>query len=362
MKDYIYATPDRILNNVQNAKNLVDPLVKLYIQNNYKQITFVASGSSYTAIHCARNFLCEILKTEIKIINPFTFTNYDYRYVKDNHFVVIVSQSGASTNCIDALKKLSEIKHKRYVLTGNIHSDCREYADEIIDWGCGNETMGYVTLGVVSLIAYLMLFGVYAAKRLNISDKIDYCQNQINKAMNIHKEICQKTETFIQINYQSLMQMNKVYVLGCGANYGTALEGALKIGETVKVLAVGYEQDEFLHGPAIQLNPQYTLFLIDSGDGTSSHALQVFNALQKVSPLVYMITVQNINHPHVIKVDNPCDEPFSCLYYLPFFQLIAETISTDLDSKKSHPLYYEMNKVIDFRTAEFRKYHAPEED
>lgn len=362
MEDYIYATPERILNNVQNAKNLVNPLVKLYTQKQYNQITFIASGSSYTAIHCARNFLSEILKTEIKIINPFTFTHYDYRYVKDDHFIVVVSQSGASINCIDALKKLSEIKHDKYVLTGNIHSDCREYADEIIDWGCGNETMGYVTLGVVTLIAYLMLFGVYAEKKLDITDKIDYCQNQIIKAMDNHKEICQKTKIFIQNNYQSLMQMNNVYVLGCGTNFGTALEGALKIGETVKVLAVGYEQDEFLHGPAIQLNPQYTVFLIDSGDETSPHALQVFQALQKVSPLVYMITTQDIDHPHVMKVDNPCDEPFTCLYYLPFFELIAEIISTDLDSKKSHPLYYEMNKVIDFRTSEFRKNHAPEED
>jgi glucoselysine-6-phosphate deglycase len=222
--------------------------------------------------------------------------------------------------------------------------------------------MGYVTLGVVTLVVYLMLFAVYSAKKIGFSDNIDYCQTQIKKAMKNHKIVCRDSELFIQNHYQTLMQMDRVYVLGCGSNYGTALEGALKIGETVKILAVGYEQDEFLHGPALQLSPHYTVFLIDNGDHTKDHAKQVFNGLLKVTPNTYMITPENINHHNVLHIENSCDEPFTCLYYLPFFELIAEVISTDLDSKKSHPLYFEMNKIIDFRTPEFRETHAADED
>lgn len=55
--------------------------------------------------------------------------------------------------------------------------------------------------------------------------------------------------------------MEKAYLIGAGANYGTALEGAVKIGETVHILAVGYEVDEAIHGPQIQLTPNYNLFL-----------------------------------------------------------------------------------------------------
>lgn len=362
MKDYIYATPDKVLHNIQNAQHIIQPIVELYTQKSYSQITFIASGSSYTALHCARGFLSQTLNTEIKIVHPYTFSQYDYHYVQDDHFTVIVSQSGASTNCIEALKKLEDIHHERIVLTGNILSDCKNHADVVLDWHCGNETMGYVTLGVVTLIVYLMLFAVYAAQALQLSDQVEYCQNQIIKAMNQHRIVCQKSEAFIQEHYQSLMQMDRVYVLGVGSNYGTALEGALKIGETIKVLAVGYEQDEFLHGPALQLNPHYTVFVIDSGDHTSDHARQVFKGLLKVTQNTFMITPHSVFHPHILHIDDPCDEPFTCLYYLPFFELIAEIISTDLQSKKSHPLYYEMNKIIDFRTAQFRKTHKPDED
>jgi len=362
MKDYIYATPQKVLENITNSQKLVQPIVELYTKKEYKQIILVASGSSYTAIHCARNYLCQRLQIDVKVINPFTFSEYDYQYVKDDDFVVIVSQSGASTNCISALQKLDQIGHEKYVLTGNIESDCQKYADVMLDWGCGIETMGYVTLGVVTLVVYLMLFAVYAAKSLNKGDYIEYTKSQITKAMTNHQYVCKETEEFIQKHYQALMQMDRVYVLGAGSNYGAALEGALKIGETVKVLAVGYEQDEFLHGPALQLSPKYTVFVIDSGDQTSHHAKQVFEGLLKVVKNTFMISSSSLDHSHVLCVQDPCDEPFTCLYHLPFFELIAEIISTDLDSKKSHPLYYEMNKVIDFRTSEFRKKHSADED
>lgn len=54
--------------------------------------------------------------------------------------------------------------------------------------------MGYVTLGVVTLVEYLMLFAAYASKE----DVVSYTENQIKKAMENHKEVCALTEEFIK--------------------------------------------------------------------------------------------------------------------------------------------------------------------
>lgn len=51
----------------------------------------------------------------------------------------------------------------------------------MLDWGCGIETMGYVTLGVVTLINYLMLFAVYAAQALQLEDSIEYTKIKLLK-------------------------------------------------------------------------------------------------------------------------------------------------------------------------------------
>ncbi|MDD6467124.1 MAG: SIS domain-containing protein, partial [Erysipelotrichaceae bacterium] len=172
MKDYIYAAPEVCNRNVSNAEQLVQKMIELYTKKAYKQITFVASGSSYTALQCARGYISKTLHVDVKIVFPYTFAEYDYQYVQEDHFVVVVTQSGASKNCISALDQLKSIGHETYCLTANVNSDCRDHADEMLDWGCGIETIGYVTLGVETLVTYLMLFAAYAAKALNISDPV----------------------------------------------------------------------------------------------------------------------------------------------------------------------------------------------
>ena len=38
MSDYIYATPNKVLENVNNAKAITKPMVDLYLKKEYKQI------------------------------------------------------------------------------------------------------------------------------------------------------------------------------------------------------------------------------------------------------------------------------------------------------------------------------------
>ena len=79
-------------------------------------------------------------------------------------------------------------------------------------------------------------------------------------------------------------------------------------------------------------------------------------------PALSRMAAEELADPRVVALPIEGDEPFTFLYCLPVFQTVASTLSSDLDSLPSHPLYYEMNKVIDFRTEEFRAEHPAEED
>lgn len=358
MKDYILKTPDQVLENLNRIEELVKPLADLYLRKSYRNIVIAASGSSYTAAQCARIFLSETLHTDVKIVTPYNFAHYDYKLLRDDDFFVLISQSGASSNGVEVLKKLKEIGHECVSLTSTTECDFKEYSDYIFPWGCGHEQVGYVTLGVVTLIEYLMLFAMYTAQKAGFTSSLDLetGKAQIRQAMENHRAISKQTQDFVEANIKALTSMRKVYVCGCGTNYGTALEGALKIGETVKVLAVGYELDEVLHGPALQLDPSFTIFLIDGMDETSKHASDLYAAATCVSDHVFTISNDpNINDQHAMRVPNPCMEPFSCMYNLPFFEMIAYCVSEKTGSWENHPLYYEMNAKVDFRTANYRR-------
>ena len=68
-----------------------------------KRILLVASGSSHNACYCARSFVEKVSGLEVRIITPYTFTYYENN-IKENDLVLVLTQSGLSTNAIEAIK------------------------------------------------------------------------------------------------------------------------------------------------------------------------------------------------------------------------------------------------------------------
>lgn len=367
MRDCINATNSVIRAQLERGEELVRPLAESFEAAHPQRMVLIASGSSYTAACMVRPYLARALDMSVDVTFPYTFAEYDAPHLKSGVYALVISQSGASVNCVDALNAMRATGCHARLLTSNPHADCADVSDEVFDWNCGEEAVGYVTFGPMSLAAYLMLFAARVRSARGDALCETECRAQISAAVEAHAEVCDLADSFVKNNYPYLMQMDRVYVLGCGCNYGTALESALKIGETVKVLAVGYEQDEFQHGPALQIDPTYTLFVLDGGDATSGHASLVHRGLTMVAPNSYLIKPRSLltdderADRRVLGLPMDCPEPFSCFYILPVLQVVAATLSGDLDSRRSHPLYYRMAEVIDFRTEAYRKNHPANE-
>lgn len=355
MNDYILETPKRVLTNLKNRKSLVKDMLDLFFEKEYKNICIVASGSSFNGAVCAKPLMQKLLKRDIKVVPPYTFENYDFKYLEDT-FTIVISQSGSSTNSIRALKKLKSVGIPAIGLTGNTQSDFKNFADYILDYGCGIETVHYVTIGVVTLIEYLYLFSLEAALHEgNISTELydDYIK-EIELAMKAHQMIYKATEDFIKKNYKALTSMNVVYICGCGPNYGTALEGSLKIGETVLIPVIPYETEELIHGPYLQLTPNYTIFFIDNGDHTSERTVELYHNARYVTDRVFIISNDDsIDDQYAIRCDIETNEYISPLYKLVPFQLIAYQITEDLNRWKKHPLYYKFSKNAGSKTESY---------
>ena len=143
--------------------------------------------------------------------------------------------------------------------------------------------------------------------------------------------------------------MEHMYAAGCGSAEGVAKEAALKIGETVKIVSCGYELEEYIHGPNLQLSPKHNVFIIDAQDETSDRSYQIFRASRAVSDRVYYITDKEYEDDHVLTLLNPCADTVS-LTYLQVFQLFAYRISKELGTIKKHPLYEEFKKIVNSKT------------
>ena len=216
----------------------------------------------------------------------------------------------------------------------------------MIDYGLdGIETVGYVTKGVITLVTFLMLFSLGVRSKLTHVDLTEEVE-ELKFALSSHPEIINKTEQFIKNHWISILGTQTSYFCGVNANYGTALEAALKFGETVLVPSIAFELEEYIHGPNLQLSPNYTVFIFGNGDHTNERSATIYEATKKVSDDVYYITSNQkfegydgntLVVPHVSEEVNP-------LVFLPVIQTIAAQVSGFL-SRKQHSLLSEFKDI-----------------
>lgn len=359
MLTYVENTPEQLAYNIAHSKELTKTLVDLYVGKGYKNIWIIACGSSNNGCQCAKPFMMKYLGVDVKIVPPNSFI-YLENQMCETDLAFVVSQSGCSTNSIEALDKLKSMGHTAVGLTGCVESDFKDHADVVIDWGVGVETVGYVTKGVTTLAQFLMLFTLESAllKEKISQETYDALIAEMNETPERHKTIQKETWDFYNTNEKILTSMDVVYTCGFMQGYGIATEGALKIGETVKVPSFPYEAEEYIHGPNLQLSPNYTVFCIDDLAEGSARMAQIYAATRSVTDEAFFISNNPIvDDAHAIRLPFDIKEPLLMpLYVLPVFQILAYQITTVLDSWENHPMFRkEFKKLANTKTENILK-------
>lgn len=351
MMDYIEETPSVLQYNINHYHELLQPLLDYIADKHIKTLVLIASGSSYNACYTARTFIQKCTNIHVRILTPYTYTYYEDK-VGPNELAIVISQSGLSTNAIQALCKLKANGYDAICLTGNRNSDVKDYADLVLDYGVGEELVGYVTKGVTTLALYLCVFAIVYTK------KYEYLED-IQKIPNLNQQCIEKSQKFIKKHYKRFSSMHQCYVCGAGATFGTALEGALKIGETIHIPSYCYEIEEYIHGPNLQLTPSYTVIFFDNNDEATSRVKQIYLASRKVTDNCFFVSQSAIDE-HTFSLEEKIIPELASLVYLPFVQILAYTISSDLNTTKQHPLLKEFKKIASAKTKHFVNYDDDE--
>ena len=153
------------------------------------------------------------------------------------------------------------------------------------------ETKGYT----VSLLS-VYLWALEAAKakgKLSDSDyetKIKECESFIANFDTVMKE----SEDWYDTNKTTIVNSDRIYILGYGVDYGSALEAQLKIGEMLRVPSISYEIVEYSHGPTMALNKKQSIFMIGSDEAEFKQMLKFNKAFKNYSDRVHIITCKDL--------------------------------------------------------------------
>lgn len=348
MEDYIQETSSVLVENINHRKKLTEPMIKWMEKEGIREgktVVIVASGSSYNAVYSALPYMKSYIQNDIRLITPFTFSYYEA--LADDSIYVFVSQSGSSTNVVEAVQKYQKAGKQALVVLGKEESVIGKLADRCMEYGAGEEKVGYVTKGMSTMCCFFMLVSLELSKESMDVATYEAAVAELKTAAQNHKRVYEQAKKFYKHHRKALLSMKKVFLMGCGANLGTIMEGALKLSEMVHVQTSYYEIEEFIHGPDLQLTPDYTLFFVSGGDEAGGRVKEICNAAGEITENAFFLQWDC--------GDDRTKETLSPLYLTAFFQYLACQTAKELKITTEHPLYEQFEKRIHCKTDDYEE-------
>ncbi|MDD2422690.1 MAG: SIS domain-containing protein [Candidatus Cloacimonetes bacterium] len=246
-----------------SVKDFVD-LVKNTIQNKRNAYS-IACGTSFHATKIASLFFNEIAQVEMIPILPGDFRGEYSNCIKDNDLIIGVSQSGETKDLIDIFNDIDckELAVSKVVLVNNMNSTLgQEKSDVAIPIHCGPEIAVPATKSFMNQITLFYYLAIRVADmKLNdlgeslspeaLSQAKAALQRRYKSLSDIPmllKETVLKTDDMIDNMAGKIYMEPSMHILATKIS-GVAMEGALKIRETVLNHSEGKEASEFKHGP-----------------------------------------------------------------------------------------------------------------
>ncbi len=290
MWDYIAEEP-KVLEGLMDAEE-----IRIFAGGagkDFEAVYFVAHGSSYNAALAVSDFLSRNGGVRVYIYTPTNFQYNAYALQREDKSKVLVagiSQTGTSSGVVGAIREASEKGFCTLGITDTKDSPIAKEADHVLLLCCGREDSNAKTKGYSATLMVLLLLTVYLGREKGMitGEKeeaiIRELREQIKELPAVAEDVrewCRKKE------FGSTLR--ELFVLGYGMNFGTAMEGQLKLMETMCIPTMFNDIGEFSHGMHRAITDKSSILLLKSKLPAKELTEETFRYLKTITRHTWML-------------------------------------------------------------------------
>ena len=228
-----------LLDELNWDKNFLDGINKIYI---------VACGTAYHAGLVGKFYIEKLVR---KLVEVDVASEYRYRdpIVDDKTLVIVVSQSGETSDTLAALKESRRLGAKTLAVTNVVGSSIAREAEYVVHTWAGPEIAVASTKAYTTQLILMFMLALYMAQ---IAGTVS--AEELRRLIGLLKKIpAQISETLSDVEpiktFARQYGFNEdVFYIGRSLDYCVALEGALKLKEISYIHAEAYASGELKHG------------------------------------------------------------------------------------------------------------------
>ena len=213
-----------------------------------KKVTITACGTAYHAGLVGKYYLEQLARipVEVDIASEFRYRN---PLVDSSTLVIIISQSGETSDSLAALKEAKRLGARTLAVTNVVGSSIAREADQVIYTWAGPEIAVASTKAYTTQLLVMLMVSIYLA---GLRESLP--AERLNQIVAELKKLPQKADEFLANGqavktFAELYGFNEdVFFIGRSLDYAVAMEGALKLKEISYIHAEAYAAGELKHG------------------------------------------------------------------------------------------------------------------
>ena len=216
--------------------------------NSFNKIYIVACGTAYHAGLVGKFYIEKMARVlvEVDVASEFRYRN---PIVDENTLLIVVSQSGETSDTLAALKESKRLGAKTLAITNVVGSSIAREADQVLYTWAGPEIAVASTKAYTTQLILFFMLSLYMAQIRGTQSP-----QRVEALISRLKEIpAQVSETLSDVEpiktFAKQYGFNEdVFYIGRALDYEVALEGALKLKEVSYIHAEAYAAGELKHG------------------------------------------------------------------------------------------------------------------
>jgi glucosamine--fructose-6-phosphate aminotransferase (isomerizing) len=304
-------------------------------------IYFSGSGTSYHAALSSHYLMSSLSKMTTNCIPASEFGSWVRATPASGSVLIVISQSGESVDALSAVRTAKTKGIRTIAVTNTAGCSLSTSADQHILARAGPESAVTATKTFVCCLAAVYLFGLELMDATESfagsAEQLDALRRELTSSPPIVQETIRKCEARAETLASRFRGVSLFFLFGRGANYATALEGALKLKESSNVMAEGHAAREFLHGPLQLVDESTPVVAISTKNDYESLEPLAESFGRLGAPIVWVSEMEvAANREEQLEVAGGLSEPLSPLAFIVPIQLFAyySAISRGLDPDK----------------------------
>ncbi len=316
----IYETPEALKRVAKNFLNVDFGAIK---KLKFKNVKLIGCGTAYHSCLMGAAYFRKYLKIDAEAIFASEL-RYDDYVIGPHTLCLFISQSGETADTIAALEKAKAKKAKIISFTNVPYSTIASLSQIVLPISAGPE------IAVASTKAYsCQVAGLYLLTQALKSEKHFY------KAIKQVSELAQTTEKFF-VNMadfaQDIAQKQKIYFIGKGSDYITALEAALKLKEISYINCWALPAGELKHGTLSLIESKTPVIVISTNKSVDEKVMNSALEAKSRGAKLYLISYKP---PQICELENfefclslpKAPQPLLCILAILPMQLLSYNVS-----------------------------------